>query len=135
MPTFAVIDKTTGKEMARYAAAGRTDASGFSISEFTHVEIPEEGVIPPESPEIRWTKQEFIDRLGSAVVEFLLTAAKSSVEIEAWIRRLDWTTPDPDGTSVSNSDHRTIAGLQALEPLLMAHGVVQAGWADEVLNG
>lgn len=83
----------------------------------------------------RITKQEFFDLLGNNAVGFLLTAAKSSVEIEAWIKRLDLVTPDPDGASVDLDDPRTVAGTNQLGALMVANGVVSADWAQGVLNG
>lgn len=82
----------------------------------------------------RLSKQEFFDRLGPAAVGFLLTAAKSDVAVEAWIKRLDLVTPEPDGTSVDLDDPRTVAGVSALGATMLSLGVVEAGWVDSVLE-
>lgn len=83
---------------------------------------------------MRLTKQEFFDRLGQAAVAAILTMAKQSVEVEAWVKRLDLATPDPDGTSVDLGDPRTVAGVHAIGAILVQSGVVPAGWADDVLH-
>lgn len=82
---------------------------------------------------MRLTKQEFFDRLGQAAVAAILTMAKQSVEVEAWVKRLDLVTPDPDGTSVDLTDPRTVTGVHTIEAALVQMGVVSAGWSDEVL--
>jgi hypothetical protein len=83
---------------------------------------------------MRLTKQDFFDRLGPTAVSFLLTAAKTEVSVEAWIKRLDLTTPDPDGTSVDLLDQRTIEGVTQLGAMMTSLGIVDAGWIDSVLS-
>ena len=83
----------------------------------------------------RLTKQEFLDLLGDAAVTFILAAAKSDIEVEKWIKRLDLTTPDPDGTSIDLDDHRTVAGVTTIGSAMVSLGVVTAEWAQGVLNG
>jgi hypothetical protein len=64
---------------------------------------------------MRLTKQQFIDRFTPAEFVGLLSAAKVSTEIEAWLFRFNSLTPDADGTGVDTTDPRTVAGLYALE--------------------
>ena len=82
----------------------------------------------------RLTKQEFFDRLGQAAVAAILTMAKTSVDIEAWVKRLDLVTPEADGTSVDLEDPRTIAGVTAIGAILEQNGIVESGWAESVLG-
>ncbi len=81
---------------------------------------------------MRLTKLDFIGRIGDAAFSFLLVAAKSSVEIEKFVKLIDWATPDPDGTSIDTNDPR-VQAIRGLEPMLLAQGKVSAGWADFVL--
>lgn len=81
---------------------------------------------------MRLTKLDFIGRIGDGAFTFLLEAAKTSVEIEKFVKMVDWATPDPDGTSIDTNDPR-VQAIRALEPMLIAQGKVAAGWADAVL--
>lgn len=62
----------------------------------------------------RVTKQEFLDRLSPSELVALLTAARQSVEVEAWLFKFNSVTPDADGTSIDLRDARTISGVNAL---------------------
>lgn len=77
---------------------------------------------------MRLTKLGFIGRLGGDFVN-ILTAAKQSVQVEMFVKMLDWATPDPDGTSVDLEDPRVIGALQMLE----AGGLIATGRAAEIL--
>lgn len=134
----SVRSKTEGVELTRYAAATFTDIDGYPQSEFDHVELVEDAVEVPTTiygGRRRLTKQEFLDLLGDAAVTFILAAAKQDIEVEKWIKRLDLTTPDPDGTSVDLDDPRTIAGVRSIGSAMVSAGVVSAEWSDGVLNG
>ena len=63
----------------------------------------------------------------------IIGMAQQSVEIAAWVKMVRMTTPDPDGTSIDLDDPRTLAGLNALEPVLIAQGIVSEGWAAGVV--
>lgn len=78
---------------------------------------------------MRLTKQEFIDRFTPVEMATLLSAAKVSVELEAWLFRFNSVTPDADGTSIDTNDPRTIAGVSALE----LSGIIASGRATEIL--
>lgn len=102
---------------------------------YIHNEIPEEDVFVPVVIKRRLTKLEFIERLGDTAFAAVLEMTKASPELNAWVEKVKMATPDPDGTSIDLDDPRTIAGVNALEPALIAQGVVASGWADGVLNG
>lgn len=76
----------------------------------------------------RLSKLAFVGRLGADFAT-ILTASKSSVAIEMFVRMLDWATPDQDGTSVDLDDPRVIHALNTLE----AGGIIAAGRAAEIL--
>lgn len=83
----------------------------------------------PPAPVIRrLSKLGFVGRLGTDFAA-ILTAAKTSVEIEMFVRMLDWATPDADGASVDLDDPRVVYALNALE----AGGILAAGRAQEIL--
>ena len=77
----------------------------------------------------RLTKLAFVGRLG-ADFSTILTAAKASVEVELFVKMLDWATPDPDGTSIDLDDPRVIYALNTLE----AGGLIAEGRAAEILG-
>lgn len=84
---------------------------------------------PPAPPTVRrLSKLGFVGRLGADFAT-ILTVAKASVEIEMFVRMLDWATPDADGTSVDLDDPRVVYALNALE----AGGILAAGRAQEIL--
>ena len=133
---YIVTNTESGEEVYRYQADAPIEWNGMELSTHTHTEFvdPVEGeVIAPSKR--RLTKQEFFDKLGGSAVGFLLTAAKSNVEVEAWIKRLDLVTSDPDGTSVDLDDPRTVQGVTDLGAMMVSLGVVDTGWASGVLNG
>lgn len=133
---YIVTNTESGEEVYRYQADSPIEWNGMGFATHTHTEHAEavDGeVIAPTKR--RLTKQEFFDKLGGAAVGFLLTAAKSNVEVEAWIKRLDLVTPDPDGTSVDLDDPRTVQGVNDLGAMMVGLGVVSVDWASGVLNG
>lgn len=77
----------------------------------------------------RVTKLEFISRLGSDFRN-ILTAAKSNVDVELFVKQLDWATPEADGTSVDLDDIRVIYALNSLETA----GLIAVGRTQEILN-
>lgn len=137
MADFIVTRKSDGEEVLRYSAAMAQAVNGFDLIDYDHTEI----VTEPIEPDTRvfggrrhLTKLEFVALLGNAYVA-LLAMAKQSVEIEAFVKLIDWATPDANtGYSIDLDDPR-MAQLQVLEPALVAQGVVVEGWASGVLNG
>ncbi len=79
-------------------------------------------------PTRRLTKLEFVGRLGVNYAS-ILQASKASVDVEMFVKSLDWATPDADGTSVDLDDPRVAGALQMME----AGGILPAGTADTVL--
>lgn len=131
---YVVTNNEIGEEVTRYCAVSPVESLG-DFSTYDHTALPEEDAPVPVVIKRRLTKLEFIERLGDAAFAAVLEMAKVSPELNAWVEKVKMATPDPDGTSVDLDDPRTIAGVNALEPALIAQGVVAAGWADGVLNG
>ena len=109
----------------------------MGFDDYDHIIVPSEAVLPgvkPKGPR-RLTKNQFIDRLGDAAYIAILTMARADVQVEAFVRRFEMTTPEVDYTSIDLDDPRTVAGVTQIGAALEAAGVVAGGWADEVLNG
>lgn len=133
---YSVTDKTTGLEVSRYAALS-VHVGDYPLADFYHTALPEE---PNDSRRFGGrrtvSKLEFISLLGDAAYVAVLTMARQSVEIEAWIKMIELTSVDPvTGWSIDLDDPRTAAGVQAIGNILVSNGVVAVGWAEEVLNG
>ena len=77
------------------------------------------------------TKNELIDLLEPVEYIAILTAAKQSVQIEAWVKKLDYAATDADGNSVDLDSDTMRRGIRGLE---MA-GLIAVGRAEEILNG
>lgn len=90
---------------------------------------PEPAPEEPAPPVRRLTKLAFVGRLGNDFAS-ILTVAKVNVEIELFVKMLDWATPDPDGTSVDLDDPRVIYALNRLEEAQ----VLAPGRAQEILG-
>ena len=58
--------------------------------------------------------------------------SKQSIEVEGLMKLVEWAEAEADGTSIDLKDPR-LQKLRDLEPVLIAAGVVQPGWADSVL--
>ena len=104
------------------------DASPMTPAWHTPDPTPEPDPTPPPAPR-RLTKLGFVGRLGSDF-PVILAASKQSIEVEIFVRMLDWATPDPDGTSVDLDDPRVIYALNTLE----AGGLIGEGRAAEILG-
>ncbi len=137
MSIFAVIRKSDSTEVYRYSSDAPIEWDGMTFADFEHnlVEEPEPQPSPPPPVKPRLTKLQFIDRLGDAAYMAILAMAKDSLLVEAFIKRFEMTTPDPDGTSIDLADPRTVAGVTAVGAALVTQGAVSEDWADEVLNG
>lgn len=130
MAIYQVIRISDGKAVYRYAADAPIAWDTMGFDTHTHTQLVEEVTAPAPSPVRRLTKLQFIGRIGDEFVG-ILTAAKVNVQVEMFVRMLDWATPDPDGTSVDLDDPRVVTALQTLE----AVGLLGTGRAQEVLNG
>ena len=129
MSTWQVTERATGKVVYAYTSDEPVEWPGMEYATHNHNRVIE--VV--EAPKRRLTKLEHIGRMGEAVFVSIIGMAQQSVEIAAWVEMVRMTTPDPDGTSIDLDDPRTLAGLNALEPVLIAQGIVSEGWAAGVV--
>lgn len=129
MSTWQVTERATGKVVYAYTSDEPVEWPGMEYATHNHNKVIE--VV--EAPKRRLTKLELIGRMGEAVFVSIIGMAQQSVEIAAWVEMVRMTTPDPDGTSIDLDDPRTLAGLNALEPVLIAQGIVSEGWAAGVV--
>ena len=129
MSTWQVTERATGKVVYAYTADAPVEWPGMEYATHNHNKVIE--VV--EAPKRRLTKLELIGRMGEAVFVAIIGMAQQSVEMAAWVEMVRMTTPEPDGTSIDLDDPRTVAGLNAIEPVLVAQGIVSAGWAAGVV--
>ena len=129
MSNWQVVNRTTGEVVYAYGSDDPVEWPGMEYAQFNHVKAVE--VVEP--PKRRLTKLELIGRMGEAVFVAIIGMAQQSVEMAAWVEMVRMTTPYPDGTSIDLDDPRTVSGLNAIEPALVAQGVVSAGWAAGVV--
>ncbi|WP_449191776.1 hypothetical protein [Thauera sp.] len=134
MKTYRVVRKSDGALVYQYQSETPVEWSGMSFEECDHVEEPQE-VSPEADTRVfggrrRLTKLEFVALLGDAFPA-ILTAAKSSVQAEAWVKVVELATPDPDTYSIDLDDPRLELGLRTFE----AMNVIDTGTTERVLNG
>ena len=129
MSTWQVTNRLSGEVIYAYGANEPDHLGVYPFDTYNHARIVE--VVDP--PKRRVTKLELIGRMGEAVFVAIIGMAQQSVEMAAWVEMVRMTTPDPDGTSIDLDDPRTLAGLNAIEPALIAQGIVSAGWAAGVV--
>ena len=129
MSTWQVTHRLTGEVVYAYTADDPVEWPGMEYTNHNHIRMIE--VV--EVPKRRLTKLEFIGKMGEAVFVAILGMAQQSVEMAAWVELVRMATPDPDSTSIDLDDPRTVDGLTALEPVLIAQGVVSEGWAAGVV--
>lgn len=127
MKTFIVTLRATGGVVHRYEAEAAVEWSGMEFATHEHAELSEQ---PAESPAQtgprRLTKLQFIGRLEPAEFTGLLDMARVNTEVEKFLKLIDWTTPDPDGTSIDLDDPRTVAGVRGLFPAERADQILGA---------
>lgn len=131
MTAYIVTHRATGQEVYRYSATAPIEWHGMGFDTHDHAPLPEAvtDVTPRMEAGRRLTKLAFVHLIGQDAFLNVLDAAKVNVEIEAFIKLIDWATPEADGTSIDKDDPRTIAGVQALE----AAGFIAPGRAQEIL--
>ena len=129
MSTWQVTERATGKVVYAYTSDEPVEWPGMEYATHNHNKVIE--VV--EAPKRRLTKLELIGRMGEAVFVAIIGMAQQSVEMAAWVELVRMATPEQDGTSIDLDDQRTLAGLNALEPVLIAQGIVSAGWAAGVV--
>jgi hypothetical protein len=138
MPLFQATNLDT-HEVFQYEADQPLElhrGAGWWLEDVSEgVPSPEDAAQPPDTRKYggrrRVSKLEFIDLLTDTEYVTILAAAKESVQIEAWIRKMELATPEDDGTSINLDDPRTQGGVQALELI----GLLGEGRAEEILNG
>jgi hypothetical protein len=136
MPVYSVRSKSNGAEITRYASVVLARLDEFPLDQYDHVDIDEPSPVQTVyGGRRRVTKLEFIELLGDAAYGAILAMAKQSLQVEAWVKKMELATPEPDGTSIDLDDPRTQAGVQALGMVLEQQGVVSADWAEGVLRG
>ena len=129
MSTWQVTERATGKVVYAYTSDEPVEWPGMEYATHNHNKVIE--VV--EAPKRRLTKLELIGRMGEAVFVAIIGMAQQSVEMAAWVELVRMATPEQDGTSIDLDDPRTVAGLNAIEPVLVAQGIVSAGWAAGVV--
>jgi len=144
MSDYIITRKSDGTEVARYTADLPTPEDlanpDYSVSEVSVAfSAPPNPDAPPDTRfggRRMVSKLEFIALLGDAAYVAVLTMARQSVEIEAWIKMIEMTSVDPEtGFSINLDDPRTSAGVQAIGDILVSNGVVTADWVEGVLRG
>lgn len=126
MTTWKVTNRATGETIHAYTADEPYPFDGMGFDVCNH--IAQAAQPPDPAPQRRLTKLAFIGRIGTEFAG-ILTAAKTNVQVELFVRMLDWATPDPDGTSVDLDDPRVVEALTTLE----AAGILGAGRAQEIM--
>ncbi len=126
MTIYQVTRISDGRDVYRYAAEAPIEWDGMGFDTHTHTPMIQETPAPAAGPR-RLTKLAFIGRIGAEFTG-ILTAAKTNVQVELFVRMLDWATPDPDGTSVDLDDPRVVDALTTLE----SAGLIAAGRAQEI---
>ena len=136
MPIYRVIRRTDSQQVYEYQADVPIEWHGMEFADHEHVEYIApvinndgsiEGVAVPVNR--RLTKLAFVGRLGADFAT-ILAAAKTNVQVELFVKMLDWATPDADGTSVDLDDQRVIDALTTLEQA----GLIGVGRAAEILE-
>ena len=122
---YTVQNRATGEIVYAYTADEAVDWPDYPFAGFNH--IPQADV-PVVAPTRRVTKLEFVGRLGDDYIP-LLVASKSSVAIEAFMKMIDWATPEQDGTSLDLNDPRIVGALAQIEQ----DGAIAAGRAAGIL--
>ena len=125
MNNYTVERRDTGEVVYAYGADQATEWPEYPYSEFNHIIQKADA----NNVKRRITKLDFVIRLGDDYIT-LLSASKQSVEVEAFMKMLDWATPDPDGTSIDLDDARLTGALGRLEQ----SGLIAAGRATEITS-
>ena len=122
---YTVQNRASGVVVYADTADEAVDWQDYPFADFNH--IPQADV-PVVAQMRRVTKLEFVGRLGDDYIQ-LLVAAKSNAAIEAFMKMIDWATPEADGTSLDLSDARIIVALAQLEQA----GAIGTGRAAEIV--
>lgn len=128
MPNYAVQNRATGQVVDSYTADLPSHENIYPYDTYNHIPKPE--VVAPAVRRV--SKLEFVARLGDDEFTALLGLARESVDVEKFVKMIDWATPEADGTSIDLDDPR-VQAVSGLEPVLIALGKTQPGWAARVL--
>ena len=128
MPNYAVQNRAAGQVVDSYTADLPSHEDTYPYDTYNHIPQPE--VIAPVVRRV--SKLEFVARLGDDEFTALLGLARESVDVEKFVKMIDWATPEADGTSIDLDDPR-VQAVSGLEPVLIALGKTQPGWAARVL--
>lgn len=137
MTTYHITRKTDATLIAEYDADYPLPehlADAYTVAEVSPAYVAPDAPDAPVDTRMfggrrRLTKLEFVTLLGDDFVS-ILSAAKQSVDVEAFVLLVTLATPDPDGTAIDLDDHR----MQALHQLEIA-GVLGESRAEVILNG
>jgi len=111
-----LADGSTRTSLDEYSEA---ELMTFGI-EFIEGDYP---VIPTAPTPL--THKQFMDRFTDSELATIMTAAKSSVELELWFKRFEMAQ------DILLTDPQTISGVNALETA----GLIAEGRATEILHG
>ena len=131
MPNFRATNRQTG-EVVEYV---QTLPDQEHLTDDRRLEeVSEAYVAPPVDTRMfggrrQLTKLEFVALLGDDFTT-ILSAAKQSVDVEAFVTMVTLATPDANGYAIELDDPRMVV-LHQLEQA----GVIGAGRAQEILNG
>ena len=136
MLNFRATHKQTG-EIAEY---NQSLPLPEHLTEDWRLEEVSDAYVAPPDPEApvdtrmfggrrQLTKLEFVALLGPDFTS-ILAAAKTSVDVEAFVMLVTLATPDASGYAIDLDDPRMVALYQ-----LEQAGVLGAGRAQEILNG
>ncbi len=105
MTTWKVTHRATGQGVYRYQADAPVEWSGMEFTTHDHKPLSEAvtDVTPRMESGRRLTKLAFVHLIGQDAFLNVLDAAKVNVEIEAFIKLIDWATPEADGTSIDRT--------------------------------
>jgi hypothetical protein len=103
-----------------------------SLDEYSYAELMAFGIefiegnypAPPVAP-VPLTHKQFMDKFTDSELAAIMTAAKSSIELELWFKRFEMAQ------DILLNDPQTISGVNALETA----GLIATGRASEILNG
>jgi hypothetical protein len=125
---YQTVDYPTLPERIRLAdGSTRTSLNELSEAELTALGIEFiEGDYPaPPVASTPLTHKQFMDKFTDAELAEIMTAAKSSIELELWFKRFEMAQ------DILLTDPQTIAGVNALETA----GLIAEGRATEILHG
>lgn len=127
MTIYIVTRKSDGQEVYRYEADAPIAWVGMEFADVDHTPVSDTPADASTTPR-RLSKLDFVKRFGP-YFDAILVASKANVEVEKFVKMLDWATPDPDGTSVDLCDERVIEAVTKFE----AAELLPVGKAQEIL--